>query len=477
MDEKPLTATPGARSALIRRAEQVVSSWRRALRFLAPRTKTSLWRAFAQDRVLLSGTAILLLAAWVPLFLTPFVPGADLSLNTTCAELLGDALRGLEPAATYHQVNLKPVPYWTGYLLAMTLGRLMGPLLGAKVLSAFLIGLLPLSTMRLLLALGRDPRLGLWAFLLVWQQNFFAGWHAFILGICLVSIVFAWMLEAETWTDGLRLAPWTALVALTHIQATFLLGVAGAGLCFVTGKLSRRLLVHGCAGLGALLIVVLWLGDRVGLGAQASTVGSSFTFGWHTPAYKLSKVFYYTLDNFSQPDAERAAAIAFVIAALGPLAIGQMRAQNVRYRAAPLILVAAAGVLYVLLWWEVNGPIAHWYTYPRYASVAVLWLLLVPAPRLRGVASIALAPGILAALWLDVKVAEQFAAFGERTRPLLEVIARVPARAKVLPLVLDDNDPDPYFRNAADHALFAYITAVGHGYSPYLWNIPSLPIM
>ena len=58
-------------------------------------------------------------------------------------------------------------------------------------------------------------------------------------------------------------------------------------------------------------------------------------------AYKLSKVFYYTLDNFSQPDAERAAAVAFVIAALGPLALGQMRARNVRYRAAPLVLVAA----------------------------------------------------------------------------------------------------------------------------------------
>jgi len=72
IDEKRGTGMLGERSALMRRAEQVASHWRTGL------------------------------AAWVPLFLTPFVPGSDLPLNTACAELLGDALRGLAPAATYH---------------------------------------------------------------------------------------------------------------------------------------------------------------------------------------------------------------------------------------------------------------------------------------------------------------------------------------------------------------------------------------
>jgi hypothetical protein len=444
-----------------------------ALGLLLPRTRTSLWRTLHNDRFLLVGTIVLFVTACIPLAVTPFLPFADLGLNTASAELMWDVILGREPAAIYHRVNWAPVPYWVSYGLSCLLGRMFGPLIAAKLFTALVFALLPLSTMRLLLALGRDPRLGLWSFLLIWQQNLYAGWTAYMLGIALVSMACAWLLEAETLADGFRIAPWSALIALTHIQATWLLAVCGGLLCLTTGRFWHRVRVHLAAGSGAAVLTLLWLGRQLG-GKSGGAAG--FTFGWHSPAEKLSKAFHYVLDNYSEPSVERLAALAFVVLVLGPLALTQLRQRPFADRRSPLLLVCGAGALYALLWWEVAGPINHWYTYPRYAAVVAMWLILVPAPRRSLTFTLSLLPGITLALLLNLIAIRQFANYGERTRPFLEVIAAVQPRAKVLPLVNDSWDADPMFKVASNRGLYSYLTAINHGYTPYLWNIPSQPL-
>jgi hypothetical protein len=440
---------------------------------LLPRTRTSLWQALRSDRFLLVTTVVLFVTACLPLFLTPFLPFADLGLNTASAELMWDVLLGREPAATYHRINWAPVPYWVSYGLSCLLGRVVGPLIAAKLFTALVFLLLPLSTMRLLLALGRDPRLGLWSFVLIWQQSLYAGWTAFMLGIALASFACAWIIEAETIADGFRIAPWTALIALTHIQATWLLAVSGGLLCFTTGRVWRRALVHLAAGSGCALMTGIWLLRQIGGKSGAS---AAFNFGWHSPPEKLAKAFNYVLDNYTEPSAQRLAAVAFVVIVLGPLALTQLRQRPLADRRSPLVMVLGAGCLYALLWWEVAGPITHWYTYPRYAAVVALWLILIPAPRRGPAFTLSLLPGIAVALALNLAAVRQFANYGERTRPFLEVIDAVPTRAKVLPFVFDEWDPDPVFRLPSVKGLYSYLTAVGHGYTPYLWNISSQPL-
>lgn len=446
----------------------------RLLAAFLPRTRVSVLSALRADRFLLVSALVLFVAACAPLCVTPFLPFSDLGVNTAVSEMLAETALGHEPAATYHRLNWTPVPYWTSYLLTALTGRILGPLLAAKFLTAVVIALLPLSTMRLLLSLGRDPRLGLWAFALVWQQNLYAGWLAFMLAVSLVSFALSWIIEAETIADGLRIAPYTAAIALTHVQGTWLLGVCGGLLCLTTGTVWRRAAIHLVAGSGAALMTLLWLWRQLGSGSGGSAL---FSFGWHSPAYKLSKVFVYTLDNFSRPDHERVAAVAFVILLLGPVALTQLPQRPFFDRRSPLVLVLGAGVLYALLWWEVGGPITHWYTYPRYASVAMLWWLLFPAPRRAFTSALALLPGICAALALDYVVLQQFRGFAERTKPLLEVIREIPERASVLAFVLDDNDPDPDLRLPPYHQLYGYVTAMKHGYTPYLWSNSSLPLL
>lgn len=451
----------------------IIARLRHALSLLVPRTQASLFRAFREDRFLLWVTLLLFVTACIPLCVTPILPFSDMGANTASAELMWDAMLGREPAATYYRVNWAPVPYWTGYASAALLGRVVGPLLAAKLLTALVFALVPLSTMRLLLALGRDPRLGLWSFAMIWQQNLFWGWTSFMLGIALVSFALAWIIEARSVADGFRIAPYGALIALTHIQATWLLALCGGLLCLSTGRFWKRVLVHLAAGSGAAVITLAWLGGH--LGAEGSGAAGNFSFGWHTPAYRLANVFHYVLDNYTHAYAERIAAVAFVLLVLGPLALTQVPQRPFVDRRSPLLLVAVAGCLYALLWFEIGGPINHWYTYPRYAAVVCTWLLLIPAPRQTLASNLALLPGIATALALNLISVQQFAGFGERVRPFLEVIRAVPQGASVLPFTFDDHEKDPDLKHWAYHLLYGYLTAIKHGYTPYLWNMKSHP--
>src|SRR4029078_10212562 len=90
-----------------------------------------------------------------------------------------DAAFGHGIVAERYRVNWLPVPYWSGYAPMYLVAAGTGPVAGAKAIVASTSLLVPLSVMRLLVALGRSPRLGLWAFLLAWDTNLYLGWGTF----------------------------------------------------------------------------------------------------------------------------------------------------------------------------------------------------------------------------------------------------------------------------------------------------------
>ncbi|HEY4188181.1 MAG TPA: hypothetical protein VGP07_24105, partial [Polyangia bacterium] len=415
-----------------------------ALRAGLPRVEISLWSTLKEDPLLRWTALGLLIAAWVPLFLTPFLPFADQGINTACADMLWDTARGHFPAAHFHRIQWAPLPYWTVYALASAFGLLFGPLVAGKLVTAIVMATIPFGIMRLLLTLKRDPRLALWAFALGWEHNLYAGWLSMMQGIGLACFVLAWTLEAKTVEDGLRVAPFAALLALTHVQATWLFGAAAVALTFTRGPIRQRLPVHAAALVGSAIMLLPWLVSHLrGPGGTAALTG--FSFEWHPPAVKLTQFFTYTLDVFAQRSGERVAAITFALLIAGPVAFGLLPQREGGDRWSPLVMLGVVTALYAFLPFAIEGPgqLSIWYAYPRFATVVLLWLLLVPRPALRGVAAIALVPGVLAALLLDVNVCRQFASFGRRTRPFLEIVQAVPRAASVISLVLDDDDTDP----------------------------------
>lgn len=445
------------------------------LSWFRPRVERSLVRVLREDRLLRWAFALLWIASVIPMCFTPFLPFGDMGINVAMASLLVDVATGHGVAEKYFSVNWAPNPYWTTYALLALVEQVTGPLIAAKVVTAVTLLLIPLGMMRLLLTLGRNPRLAVWAFLLGYDHNVYWGWLSLMIGFGYSFFIIAWTLEARTVREALRVSLHSALLGLTHIQGVWLVMVAVPLLVPVGRPVHRRILVHGIALAGLSATIVPWLASRTG---SAASIPAAFSFIWHSLDHKLIHFFANTLDNFVRPEGKRVSAVAFVVLVLGPLFLTLLPRESPRAGAvAPLVLLLAAGGLYMLLPMQITGPIVHWGTYPRYATAVLLFLLLFPAPRLDGRWALALLPGVLVNLLLDVQIARQFHNFGERTRPLLQVIEHVKPHASVLPLVLDVQDPDPDAQlQQVGHQLCAYVTAIRKGYDGYLWDIPKWPL-
>ena len=88
-------------------------------------------------------------------------------------------------------------------LLTAGVSAVLGMAGGIMLLAVML---LPLGTMRLLLALGRDPRMGLMAFALAWDHNMYWGFLAFHLGLSVALFAIAYAYD-----DMNRAAPGAAM--------------------------------------------------------------------------------------------------------------------------------------------------------------------------------------------------------------------------------------------------------------------------
>jgi hypothetical protein len=186
---------------------------------------TSLIASFASDRPLALATLCLSVSVCVPMVVTPFLPLPDAAAHIGASTLMREAMFGHGLAAYHYKVNWAPVPYWTLYLLQGFGAWIVGPLAAAKITVGLVIVGMPLATMRLLTALGRDPRLGLWAFALSWEHNLYAGWISFLMGMALALVAAAWLIEAKTFRDALKIAALSALIAVTHAQAVVYLAI------------------------------------------------------------------------------------------------------------------------------------------------------------------------------------------------------------------------------------------------------------
>jgi hypothetical protein len=443
-----------------------------------------LFRALRGDPLLLALTVVLTLAAWVPLTVTPILPFADLHNNTAEASLLVDAALGRGTIGYHYHVNWAPVPYWTAFVIIAVASALGGVLFAAKAIVAVLVVVVPLSVMRLLLALGRSPRLGLWAFALVWEHNLYSGWITYLLGMAIALVALALLIEMETLRDALGVLAWTALVSLTHIQAVALLALAGAGITAVAVRRGKRVALHAVALGGGAIPVLPWVGQRLAPGGHAPKV--PWTFDWHPMAIKVGRIFTYSLENQPKEPEVWAPAFAFAVALVGPLVLASAVRQRgvgvapggpiVRDGGLLAAIVAMSCVaLYAALPFEIRGPVSHWHNYPRYVSFVLLTLLLLPRPDLRRWRALWLLPGVLAALAMDVTVTDQLRRFGQNCRPFLKLFPLVREGSRLLTLINVEGDPNcvinPY------NQFHSYLSASTKSFDPYMFHHDSHPLL
>ncbi len=441
--------------------------------------RSVLLSALADDRPLLIATLSLMVLACVPLFLSPFMPLSDLPDSTAAAALLWPTALGKGLAAYHYKLNLAPIPYWTTYLLVAALSPVIGALNAAKVWVAVTALTLPLATMRVLLALGRDIRLGLWAFLLCWGFVLFAGWAAFLLGMNLALWAAAWLMTARTLKECIAVFVLSAIVAFTHAQAAIYLSCICPVLVLMRWSWRWQSLRGPLACAAGISSVILpWLAASMRLGKPGPSV--PFTFGFDSYPEKLAQFFHYTLDNQIRPTDQLGSSLAFVVLLFGPLllvAVAGVRAEkNDGWRVDPaLAFFLVPFLLYAALPMSITGPVSHWFTYPRYATYALGGLLFLPRLMLRGRHAWLLLPGVLAFAFFQTRIASQISDYSLRSRPFLDVIAHVKPNSSYLPLELDDTDPvmklDPF------NQIHAYIASMKGGYDPHLFDNASIPLL
>jgi hypothetical protein len=329
--------------------------------------------------------------------------------------------------------------------------------------------------MRLLRALGRSPRLGLWLFLLTWDNNLYWGWITFQWGMVLALYTLARVIELRSARDAAKLFVLTFLIALTHLHAVALTLTAGGLLALQRRPYKRYFPLHVLALGGCTVPLLPWLAQKLG-NQTTSGIAQAFSFDMPSLRDRLTKLFAFTIDNL--PDAgSLATACAFGLLLFGPVLMSVLEQRELpsRIRWAPLLIVVACGGLYCLLPMAISGPVYHWYTYPRFGTYLLVALLLVPRPTLRGFATLALVPGLLLAVEVHRGIAQQFASYGAYVKPYVQIIASIPRNSRILPVDLDDYR----FRGTREAVLgqlHGYAAAATSSYDPHLFDEPNNPL-
>ena len=434
-------------------------------------------RLLVEDKPLAIGFVLLWLSAMAPMLVTPILPLVDMGVNIGAASLMNDTAFGKGVVAQHYFVNLRIVPYWTVYAFLNLIESVAGPFVAAKVTVGLALGLLPLGVMRAMRAFGRSPRLGLWAFMLCWDTNLYWGWITFQIGMALALWAIARVFEIRTWRDALKMLPLTLTIALTHVHAVALALVVGGLLVFIKRPIKKAFWHHVVGLSGCVLLLAPWLWGTFFPPATRSKPGP-LTFGTHPMAQKLGSLFRYTIDLIPTPDGNAGImTYAFLLLLLGPALFLLLRPRLIPQsrRAAPgLFLLGAAG-LYLIMPFELNGPIAHWWTYPRFGTYALIGLLLLPRPRLDGLRGLTVVPGIVLAFFVHRAIQQQFRAYGDYVRPYLEIIAALPRNQLLYPLDLDDYR----FKGTYDPVLgqiHGYAAAVKSCFDPHFFDQVNVPL-
>lgn len=439
---------------------------------LRPRP-TSLLELARRDPLLAAVTLVLTAFALAPLFATPFLPLHDLPSHVGLAANLDNVLLGDGLAAEHYRVEPFPVPYWTSYAI-LWLGSLVSITFAAKLLVGGALLLLPLGTMRLLLALGRDPRMGLMAFALTWEHSMYWGFVAFRLGLGVALFAIAYASEARDRRGVIRACVASVLLAVTHAQAFGIFGLFTAVLWLLEGDFRARWRPRLYIFAAGVLTLIPWLLTRILGSASGADAAPERLWETHDLGAKAFRLFQYSLDNLKIDAGRAEAGFAFAVLLLMPLLMTAWSGRSDRSDRGIVGVHAMSIALYFALPLTVWWPFDQWNIYPRHASVLLLTGLLVGRPRLDGVRALWLLPGVVAAVLVSVQVTKQFADFSERASPFLEIIDAVEPDSAVLTLTFSNGDPavkvEPYGQ------FHAYVTADKGGYDPYLWKTHNLPV-
>lgn len=181
--------------------------------------------------------AVLIALSLLPLWLFAFIPTLDGPVHVYIAHALAEWNNpGLERLHQIFELNLRPEPNWTIYVLFEGLMKVFSVHTSERILLSAYVVAMPLSFVAFArLAGGRNISwlAGLLAIPLVYNATFYFGFYNFCLSLPLFVLctgLFLKYLEAPSIGMGIVLAVTSFVLYFTHIVGWAAFGVAGAAL-------------------------------------------------------------------------------------------------------------------------------------------------------------------------------------------------------------------------------------------------------
>lgn len=424
------------------------------------RALATVWR---ESPLLVVGLIVTTIASLLPIWIGRYVPLLDYPghlANLFVWRHLHDPAYGFD---RYYEPNLQPLPYWVQYGIEYVLAIPFGEEVSQKLFLSLAIGLLPVTVALYAKQLGRDPWLGVLAFPLAWNMNVSHGFLAYVGGLPLLFLSL-WALDrfatAPSWRRGFLTLGLGVSLYFSHIL------IWGAFLCVgtVTALLSARPLT-----LRRFLSLPLPLVPVCLIGVWAQTYGNADktnlpVSGKGLRAYEgvyndffanVGMIPGWTMNTIPELRDEQLYSGVLLLCWLLLVVTGWHRGSNPEQpmglarlkeillgRAEAALLVIS--ILYFTLPRSLIRPF-YWFAINRRLAVLVTLfaLLLIRGTLLhstvrRFVLLLAMALSVLYSL----DISAHFWRFNHRNRVFEDLLAQVPKRAQVLPLMFSPGDPD-----------------------------------
>jgi hypothetical protein len=380
---------------------------------------------------------------------------------------------------SFYEVSIPNVPYLAYYLLVHLVAYAVGIEIANKiVLSAYVLAV-PLAALVWTRRTARSPWLAILAFPLAYSFSWARGFHPFNvgLGVFLFALAaFDAFLERPRPTAGMAVLLLALACDFGHPLAVLALYASVPVLVFAHRPPRRR------AALGLLLLLpgaalFAWQIARpqVHWVAPVAEGGPRIAFEHKSAAHMLRFFPRHTLDSVSGPldvgafwllVASAVLLLAADVVTREKGARPTLRASVFRHRAALIGAVMLA--LYFAVPYELQRPFTWWFVGGRYAPLACFFFFLVPSGDARGRRFFLFVPALCAALFLPVHITGKYAAFNERARPFLRMVARARPGTDILFLSMRPRT-DPAVDWEVYNQMAAWVQILHGGYSPSGW--------
>ncbi len=445
--------------------------------------KPTIVRLFAEDRFLFWAALVLSALVLLPLTQTDVLPLVDLGTHLGLIAQISRILSGDPMAVKHYMLQPHPSPYVVVYAMLWASTRLFGLYLGAKLVVAFAVLLTPLGVMRLAHALGRSPRMALWAYALCWDFNQSMGFLAFTTTTGLAFFFLGRAAEALGGTERQPLRWWVTTAALGLILAMSHAHVAGTasalvGAMALTELPNTRRFWRGfwisTVPTFALLPWLVW--SRLdNAGREVDIVAPTLGL-WPNAGARVGQLFQSTFGIVTPTLGRCIEGLTFLCLLVMPLVYAAMRPGLDQSRRYVLGMYVASWFFFLVMPHELYAPFYQYFINDRHVIYILLIGLLLPAPLFnsrRGLRM--LAPGIVLAALMACTITWQFNQFHHHIAPFWRIADRIPPGSRYTVIFYEHKTPESGLRSITQ--LPAYVVAEKGGFMPFLFHTPNLPVL